>query len=186
MNQHWRYFKYVATHKWHVFWACLKYGLILRGIIHDWSKFRPSEWFAYANYDFSKGLPKTTGYLHQVNPDELAFNVAMNRHHKRNTHHWEYWVLVNKDGTTLPLPMPLRDAQEMVADWRGAGMAQGKPDTVKWYHVNRNNIQLHPDTRKWVETELAYEDYMDELEAVTHNISPLEVKRQRLARQTPQ
>lgn len=182
MNKHVKYLKYVLEHKfWVGYYAITDYGLIWRGIKHDWTKFLPSEWFAYAGYDFSKGLPKNTGYIHQMNPADVAFNVAMNHHHKRNTHHWEYWVLVNKDGSNLALNMPYLDKCEMLADWRGAGKAQGRPNTVEWYHVNRDNMNLHPATRTWIENQLSYEDYVDGLIAATNNIAPDEVKRQRLA-----
>jgi hypothetical protein len=45
---------------------------------------------------------------------------------------------------------------EMVADWNGAGKAQGSPDELKWYAAHRDKIVLHPDTRKEVEELLGY------------------------------
>lgn len=59
-------------------------------------------------------------------------------------------------GHTECLRMPDKYIREMVADWRGAGRALGKPDIVAWYVSNRDNIQLHPDTRKLVEYYLHY------------------------------
>lgn len=52
------------------------------------------------------------------------------------------------------LDMPLKDRKEMLADWRGAGKAQGKPDTVAWYKANKENYLLHPATRVWIEEQL--------------------------------
>lgn len=49
------------------------------------------------------------------------------------------------------LPMPDVYIREMVADWRGAGRALGKPDTVSWYKQNAKNMLLHPETRARVE-----------------------------------
>lgn len=154
VKKHWRYLKYVLRHKWYVFLACLEYGLLWRGIKHDWHKFLPDEWGPYSGYDFSKGLPKTTGYIHELDPDEVEFNIAMNKHHNRGDHHWEHWLLRNKDGSTLALPMPEICAKEMIADWRGAGLAQGRPKTWEWYLLNRDNIQLHRKTRMLIEYEL--------------------------------
>jgi hypothetical protein len=156
LRKHLKYAKYLFWHKWYVFLECLNVGLVWRGIKHDWTKLLPSEWFAYAAYDFSKGLPKTTGYNHQFNPSEMAFNVAMNHHHKRNPHHWEYWVLVNKDGSTYAIPMPDKCVKEMIADWRGAGKAQGRPDTPAWYKANRDKMVLHPDTRVQVDRYMGF------------------------------
>jgi len=39
----------------------------------------------------------------------------------------------------------------MVADWYGAGMAQGKPDIEGWYDAHGDQMLLHPDTRVLVE-----------------------------------
>ncbi|MEW6726891.1 MAG: DUF5662 family protein [Bacillota bacterium] len=52
------------------------------------------------------------------------------------------------------LPMPDRYRKEMLADWHGAGKAQGKPDTKAWYLANKDKMLLHPETRDWVEAQL--------------------------------
>lgn len=52
------------------------------------------------------------------------------------------------------LLMPDKDRREMLADWIGAGRALGFPNTAKWYGEHRDNINLHPETRKWVEDTL--------------------------------
>jgi hypothetical protein len=54
------------------------------------------------------------------------------------------------------LPMPDRYRREMLADWRGAGLAQGTPDTLRWYTVNQHKMNLHPETREWIEAQLGY------------------------------
>lgn len=158
MRKHLTYLGYVLRHKWFVFQECLHYGLIWRGLKHDWTKFLPSEWFAYARYDFNKGVPVTTGYAHVLDPTELPFNIAWNHHQKRNDHHWQYWVLLQDEGGTYALPMPDVCRKEMLADWRGAGRAQKKSDTVAWYRVNKDKMNLHPDTRAWIESELKIGD----------------------------
>ncbi len=71
-----------------------------------------------------------------------------------NSHHWQYYVLNYDDGGIITLPMPDLDRKEMIADWMGAGKAQGKPKTWEWYEANREKIQLHPATRAWVDTEI--------------------------------
>jgi len=47
--------------------------------------------------------------------------------------------------------MPDKYRREMLADWYGAGRAYGNPDTSGWYQQNREQIQLHPKTRQWIE-----------------------------------
>lgn len=218
MKQHWQYLKYVLRHKWYVFLYCLEYGLVWRGIKHDWSKFLPSEWFPYVAYFYGKKVPHPTTQVVSkgefqplmLTPDKVqaSFDRAWNHHQKANSHHWQYWLLSpdkarpnfwyqSHDGgmthttisndkgqdaaivydeqvtwfdppfelqeqlrrdlynTPVPLEMPDADRKEMLADWRGAGRALGKPDTWAWYEAEkRDSIFLHPKTREWVEAEL--------------------------------
>lgn len=53
-----------------------------------------------------------------------------------------------------PMAMSDKATREMLADWRGAGKAQGTPDTQAWYLENRDKLILHPDTRAWIEDQL--------------------------------
>lgn len=50
--------------------------------------------------------------------------------------------------------MPERYRREMLADWIGAGAAQGTPDTRGWYAARGKNLPLGPETRAWVERQL--------------------------------
>ncbi len=164
MTKHWRYFKYVATHKWYVFQACLQYGLIWRGIKHDWTKFLPSEWFPYVNYFYGDHRPDVSnskvGYNHQLHFDDTGFNYAWNHHQKRNSHHWQYFLLREDDGAVKNIPIPIIYLKEMLADWRGAGKAQNKPNTWEWYVTNKDKMQLHPETQAWIENEIEQQHLM--------------------------
>lgn len=163
MKAHFRYLMYVLRHKLFVFWFCLKYGLVWQGIIHDLSKFHPVEWFPYVDYFYGGPFPEqnygdvraqfgdvgTKGWVKQ------RFDAAWNHHQKVNPHHWQYWVLTEDSGKVTALPMPLKYRQEMLSDWRGAGMAiKGFDDTRNWYLANKDRMMLHADVRAWVEKEL--------------------------------
>jgi hypothetical protein len=150
---HFKYAKYVFWHKWYVLRACWNRGLILQGIVHDWTKFTPSEWFPYVNrFYLSDYNHQKEGYFHE--PNGSAFDYAWLYHQRRNPHHWQYWVLVQDDEPTLILDMPYKYLLEMVCDWYGAGMAQGKPDIKAWYLKNKDRIMLSDKTRFFVEREL--------------------------------
>jgi hypothetical protein len=57
MKAHWKYLVYLMRHKWFVLLACRKLRVPLwRAVVHDWSKFLPSEWFPYVR--FFNGLPQ--------------------------------------------------------------------------------------------------------------------------------
>ena len=137
-----RYLKYVLRHKWFVFIECARRGLVWRGLVHDLSKFQPSEFFPYARHFYGDGKNKA------------AFDFAWLLHQKRNRHHWQWWVLPEDNGGEKVLEMPLDERVEMLCDWRGTGRAQGTPNTPKWYLANREKMRLGSDTRGWIEQEL--------------------------------
>ena len=139
--KHWQYLRYLARHKWFV----LRAGLILRVpfwrlLIHDWSKFLPSEWFPYADHFYGSrcGLDRVAKTL---------FKHAWLKHIHRNPHHWQHWVLRSDDGSTETLTIPEPLVREMVADWAGAGRAiNGGWDLEPWWLANRVKVALAPET----------------------------------------
>lgn len=148
MRRHWAYLVYVLRHKWYVFWECVKLGVPLWvAALHDWDKFLPGEWLPYARTFYALNGAKQ--YV-----EDKAFAHAWNAHQKRNKHHWQFWLITWDRGETEALPMPDVYRREMLADWRGAGRALGKPDTRSWYLKNREAINLHPETREWIEKSL--------------------------------
>jgi len=165
MNQrivmHWKYFKYVLRHKWFVFVECCRLGIPMRGLLHDLSKFRPSEWFPYAHHFYrdntGEGLDAIGTYgLAELAPwgfyTEDRFNRAWLKHQHRNPHHWQFWLLQPDEGQEWPLPMPQEYAKEMLADWIGAGLAiHGKRDVLTWYRKNRLRMSLHLETASLIE-----------------------------------
>lgn len=151
-----RYAWYVARHKWFVFVECCKLGEWWLGIIHDWSKFHPAEFFPYADHFYGKrtGAQRDkTGYYKPTDTGDPAFDIAWLYHQHANKHHWQWWCSPEKKGLTC-YEIPLRYRREMLADWRGAGKAQGTPNTVAWYVKNGNKMYLGPETRRWIEEQL--------------------------------
>jgi hypothetical protein len=158
MKAHWQHFQYFGRHKWYVFRAGLRLGVpVWRLILHDWTKLLPREWFPYTRFFYGDGIPttKTGGPPRQATPE---FEKAWNHHQKRNDHHFQYWVRIGGDGSLLTLQMPAVCVKEMVADWYGAGLARGMPDTPEWYKANRDKMRLHPKTRYEVEMMLGVRD----------------------------
>lgn len=149
MKAHLKYLSYVLRHKWFVFVECCKFGIPLAGIIHDWQKFTPIEWKPYVLYFYGP-------YTKENRPQWLkdAFDAAWLHHIHHGPHHAQYWVLREDSGKVVCLEMPYRYLVEMLADWKGAGMAQGKPDIAAWYKENGHKYPMHPNTRKHVESYL--------------------------------
>lgn len=158
-----QYLKYLVRHKYWVYVAGRKLGVapyIL--LLHDLSKFLPSEFLAYCRFFYGE-YPKQEElspaikyqFNHRTAEDvEAAFNLAWLKHQHRNPHHWQHWILREDDGGTLTLDMPNRYVAEMVADWAGAGKAiSGKWDLAEWYLKTEDTRLLSPLTK--VRTELA-------------------------------
>lgn len=142
-----RYFWATIRHKWFVLLASFKTGLPLwRALIHDLSKFGPSELLHYDRQFFGdKG-------------DPAGFARAWLHHYHHNDHHWEHWIVESihshadptRDGCIVDncLPMPKICVLEMVTDWTGASRAYtGSWDMDEWLDKSLVQMKLHPNTR---------------------------------------
>jgi len=159
--KYYKYLKYLLRHKYYVMIECFKVGLFWRGLVHDLSKFLPSEFFPYVNF-FYREKPlinrETVAFYDPSSVGDKAFTYAWFLHQKRNKHHWQYWILVNLDGSIKIFEMKSKYRKEMLCDWKGAGRAQGQMDTKanlkKWYGENKNKIIMGPMTRSLIESEI--------------------------------
>lgn len=161
MTAHLRYLRYVLRHKWFVFRAGLRYRVPLHQLlVHDWTKFLPSEWTPYVDQFYRADAPKLrSGYYHSPEMGKVAFNSAWLHHCMGNKHHWQRYAMVSEAGVKDPvvIPMPERFIREMVADWSGAGMAQGfGSDPLPWYTKNRHRMSVHPQTRERLDVLVGY------------------------------
>ena len=140
-----KYLWYVLKHKWFVMLECFKRGLFWRGLTHDLSKFRPSEFIPYARYFYGKESTEV----------EEWFDFAWLLHQKRNDHHWQWWILTMDDGGFKALPMSCLSRLEMTCDWTGAGKAQKSSlACIEWYRENKHKMVLHEQTRVSLHSDL--------------------------------
>lgn len=163
---HAKYLRYVLLHKFYVFRAGLAIRKVIgvpeptwrwvwRLLVHDLSKFRPSEWMPYATYFYGDAPVIAFGDARvllpgAVGPDQAAeitrtrkakFQAAWLWHIHRNPHHWQHHILHEDSGKTFILVPPAPLAYEMVADWLAAGpkaltahtMAEAVAETIVWY-----------------------------------------------------
>lgn len=133
-------------HKWFVVIAGMKTKAPLwRLIIHDWTKFLPSELPHYGRQFFGK----------KNNP--AGWIRCWLHHQNSNPHHWEYWI--SRSGIRLDestddfdyIDMPEWAVREMLADYLAAGRAyEGKwPDIHNWTWLKKNcgNLRITWNTR---------------------------------------
>lgn len=141
---------YTLKHKWYVAIECFKRGLYIEAITHDISKFKYSEFKAYAEFYFNEdgtNKPVTT----KIVPSIDAFVKALHLHQSTNKHHWQYWVMPTNNHDLAPIEMPRKYVEELICDWIGAGKAKGTPDNKAWYLERKDQLVLHKNTRRIIE-----------------------------------
>lgn len=98
----------VNTHRRAVRKLCFKCGLIKQGLMHDLSKYSPTEFIPSVKYWTGKKSPIDTEI------EKTGHSEAWLHHKGRNKHHYEYWLdPVHFD---VPAEMPLRYVAEMFCD----------------------------------------------------------------------
>ena len=137
------YFSYLLRHKWHVFIACCRMGIIWRGITHDLSKFLPSQFIPYANWYY--GVNQDTTCIDH----RRKYQIALLKHFNGSDHHWEYWLMPISNKQCNVFKMPLPALKEMVADWIGAGKAKKSGLSARdWYLQRKHTITLAASSKK--------------------------------------
>ena len=106
------HFKTVTRHRALVMKHCFKAGIPYRGLVHDLSKFSPTEFFSSAYY-YEDGKRSPNEHERETK----GYSDAWMHHKGRNKHHWEYWSDVNpKSKRYEPVPMPLVYLKESFCD----------------------------------------------------------------------
>ena len=151
-----QHFKTITKHKIKVGRLCFRIGLYKQGLLHDMSKYTPSEFLTGAKYYTGIKSPNS------VERDEKGYSIAWLKHKGRNKHHWEFWVDFTRNGCS-PAIMPKRYVLEMFCDRVGASMTyQGEKyrDSfpLAYYQRGKHTYIMHPQTRAFLEELLEYLD----------------------------
>ena len=144
----------IIVHKfWVLYYAC-RLGIPVRGFMHDWSKFSPTEFWESVKY--YQGTSSPIPACKEANGYSLAW-----QHHKgRNPHHYEYWIDRIDEGG-VPIRIPFEYVLEMIADYLAAGRTyQGKKFTFQseldWWKGQRDQRRMHEDTKKFLDIVFHY------------------------------
>lgn len=138
--------KKIIIHKWWVFVYSCKLGIPIQGLLHDLSKFHPTEFFESVRYYQGNKSPIP------VAKKENGYSKAWQHHKGVNKHHYEYWIDNNDDELVL-IPIPFKYVLELLADWYGAARAYNGPDfnyldELKWWIEKEPKITyMHPATK---------------------------------------
>lgn len=140
-----KHFLLITHHKWVVFKLCCKVGEPWRGLVHDLSKYSPTEFWESAKYYVGNHSPIT-----EEKRDKGYSEVWL--HHKgRNRHHVQYWTDHNARESNPIIPYPY--AVEMICDKIAAGIIyEGKNWTEKfelsyWEEKERDTLEMNPKIR---------------------------------------
>lgn len=101
----------VLKHRHMVMRHCFRAGIPLRGLLHDLSKFSPSEFIPGVIYFQGNRSPN------EAEREQGGFSRAWMHHKGRNRHHFEYWTDYSpKTGLMEPVRMPDVFVYEMFCD----------------------------------------------------------------------
>lgn len=149
--------KVVLHHKWEVFKLACKVGIPGRGLLHDLSKFSPTEFINGAKY-YAGGV-KSPINIEKAN---IGYSKAWLHHKGRNKHHPEYWY---DEGAENAMPiMPFCYVCEMICDQLAAGKVYQKSQWTKEYQLQywrkqREKIQLNEALKQMLDK--VYEEVAD-------------------------
>lgn len=148
-----KHFKTITYHKYLVMKNCFKVGLYKQGILHDMSKYSPSEFWVGAKYYQGDRSPNN------AEREAIGFSSAWLHHKGRNKHHYEYWIDYSircVPGGMLPAPMPTKYVVEMLMDriaacmvYKGDEYTDSSP--LEYYMSGKDPAPMHEDTRKLLE-----------------------------------
>jgi len=148
LSNAWNHFKTITRHRHLVMKQCFQVGLYGRGLLHDLSKYSPTEFRAGAKY--YQGVRSPNVQEREVN----GYSVAWMHHKGRNKHHFEYWTdLIPGTKQYGPVPMPIPYLVEMTMDRIAAckvyrGEAYTTADALNYLDTARDSSLIHPQTRR--------------------------------------
>lgn len=145
-----KHLKTVCRHRRQVRKNCFKVGLIKQGLMHDLSKFSPSEFIPGAKYWQGNRSP-------QARERELfGYSPAWLHHKGRNKHHFEYWTDLGASGQIMPVDMPPKYFAEMICDrvaaskvYKGKDYKDRSP--LEYFEGRKENLFMHHDTAERLE-----------------------------------
>lgn len=133
----WKHLRTIQIHRKWVRHYCFLAGIPWRGLVHDLSKYSPTEFFESARFWTGTTSPITEAK--KMN----GFSHAWLHHRGRNPHHWAYWTDNYSEGI-ITYCMPEKYFIEMVCDFLAAGRAYSKNNFTylkeyEWWQHDREN-----------------------------------------------
>ena len=151
---------------------CFKCGLYKQGLLHDLSKYSPTELKTGAKYwvgtrspnsiESISGVRYYQGHRSPISKEKevLGYSKGWLHHKGRNKHHWEYWVDFSREGV-VPAKMPTKYVVEMFCDrvaatmvYRGENFDVSAP--LDYYNKTHGYYVIHQETDAMIKDMLVH------------------------------
>ena len=149
------HFRTITKHRHMVIRHCFKAGIPLRGLLHDLSKYSPTEFIPGARFYTGTKSPN------EGERDAYGYSRAWLHHKGRNRHHFEYWTDVSTaedHWKIVGVTMPVNYLAEMVMDRISASQVYNGKNyndqmPLEYYEKNKDKLWfVHEQTKR----ELSY------------------------------
>ena len=147
-----KHLRTINQHKMLVMKNCFKVGLYRQGLMHDLSKYTPTEFLVGCRYYQGTRSPN------EVERELFGFSKAWMHHKGRNKHHFEYWIDFNPSSKKYePVEMPLNFVIEMFCDRVAASkIYQGEKYTeshpIEYFLKGKETRVIHKNTSDLIES----------------------------------
>lgn len=141
------HFRTITRHRNTVLVHCIKAGIPWRGLVHDLSKYSPTEFIPGAR--FYSGTHSPTEEERRA----YGYSNAWIHHKGRNKHHFEYWTDYSMAQHGLaPVKMPLVYVIEMFCDRVAASKVYLKDNyhdscPLAYFERGYDHLKMHEDTK---------------------------------------
>lgn len=125
-----KHFNLVNKHRLLVLIHSIKLGIPFRGLLHDLSKYTPTEFLDSAKYYNGTSSP-----IYSQRLEHQMYSTISVHHIKHNKHHFEYWIDFYK-GDLILKAMPYKYALEYVADMISASKVYNRNKFTKEFPLN--------------------------------------------------
>ena len=155
----WKHFCTINHHKILVMRGCFQVGLIRQGLLHDLSKYSPTEFIVGCKYYQGNMSPNN------AEREAVGYSSAWLHHKGRNKHHLEYWIDYGvgdgRDGQKTHrgicgMKMPIKYVAEMYVDRVSASKNYQRDkfkldSPLQYYLKGRKYYILNEDTKAMLE-----------------------------------
>ncbi len=147
----WEHFKTITHHKILVMEGCFRLGLYKQGLLHDLSKYSPTEFLVGCKYYQGDRSPNN------AEREDTGYSMSWLHHKGRNKHHYEYWIdySVGSEAAIKGQKMPKKYVAEMFVDRVCASktyLGDSYTDDAPLIYYEKGAAKLgnmiHPDTAK--------------------------------------